>query len=90
MEQYVKDGYLITKYPSGAIIKVLQGQEPKEVIPELPKNPILELEKQNTKLAETVAKLNVENKKKDAMANTMAQTIATLNLRLNKLEKEGR
>lgn len=90
MKQYVEGDYLITKYDNGAIIKVLKGDEPKDVIPELPKNPILELEKENKKLTETVAKLNIENKKKDSMAKNLAQTVANLNIRLNKLEKEGR
>lgn len=90
MKQYIQNGYLVTEYDSGAIVKVLQGQEPKEVIPELPKNPIIELQKENKNLAETVSKLTIENKKKDSMANTMAKTIADLNIRINKLEKEGK
>ncbi|AWZ48464.1 hypothetical protein C3495_06375 [Clostridiaceae bacterium 14S0207] len=90
MKQYIQNGYLVTEYDSGAMVKVLQGQEPKEVIPELPKNPIIELQKENKNLAETVSKLTIENKKKDSMANTMAKTIADLNIRINKLEKEGK
>lgn len=75
MKQYIQNGYLVTEYDSGAIVKVLQGDEPKEVIPELPKNPIIELQKENKNLAETVSKLTIENKKKDSMANTMAKKI---------------
>lgn len=90
MKQYIDGDYLVTEYDSGAIVKVLQGDEPKEVIPELPKNPIIELQKENKNLAETVSKLTIENKKKDSMANTMAKTIADLNIRINKLEKEGK
>lgn len=90
MKQYIQNGYLITEYDNGAIVKVLQGDEPKEVIKELPKNPIIELQKENKNLAETVSKLTIENKKKDVMANTMAKTIADLNIRINKLEKEGK
>lgn len=50
-----------------------------------------DIQKENMEsLAQIVAKLNLENKKKDAIATTLAQTVATLNLRLNKIEKEGR
>ena len=48
--QYVEDDYLITEYESGAIIKVLQGDEPTEVIPELPKNPLNKLREENEQL----------------------------------------
>lgn len=41
-------------------------------------------------LLKEIANLKLENKKKDSMANTMAKTIADLNIRINKLEKEGK
>lgn len=53
--QYVEGDYLITKYPSGAYAAMLLGQEPSVAIPELPKNPILELQKENESLKKQLA-----------------------------------
>lgn len=51
IKETVIDGdYIIYVYESGATVRVKQGDEPKEVIPELPKNPILELQKENESL----------------------------------------
>ncbi|OOO62025.1 hypothetical protein [Clostridium tepidum] len=51
IKETVIDGdYIIYVYESGATMRVKQGDEPKEVIPELPKNPILELQKENESL----------------------------------------
>ncbi|WP_142413050.1 XkdW family protein [Hathewaya massiliensis] len=82
MKQYIEGDYLITEYESGAIIKVLQGQEPKEVIPELPKNPILELQKQVDTLGQELAQSKVENVKKDNIINTLGQELAQVKIQL--------
>lgn len=51
IKETVIDGdYIIYVYESGATVRVKQGDEPKAVIPELPKNPILELQKENESL----------------------------------------
>lgn len=71
IKQYVEGKYLITEYESGAIVKVLQGQEPNEVIPELPKNPILELQKENESLKKQLATCQQSIAELTALATTM-------------------
>lgn len=72
MKQYIKNNYLVTEYDSGAIVKVLQGDEPKEVIPELPKNPILELEQENEKLKQELQQCQQSIIELTALASTVA------------------
>lgn len=80
--QYVEDDYLITEYESGAIIKVLQGDDPVEVIPELPKNPIIELQKQVDTLGQELTKSKIENVKKDSIINTLGKELAQIKIQL--------
>lgn len=72
MKQYIKNNYLVTEYDSGAIVKVLQGDEPKEVIPELPKNPILELKQENEKLKQELQQCQQSIIELTALASTVA------------------
>ncbi|KEI18194.1 hypothetical protein [Clostridium haemolyticum] len=72
MKQYIEGNYLITEYDSGAVVKVLHGDEPKEVIPELPKNPILELEKENEKLKQELKQCQQSIIELTALASTVA------------------
>lgn len=81
-KQYTEGEYLITEYKSGAIIKVLQGDEPSEVIPELPKNPIIELQKQVDTLGQELARSKVENIKKDNIINTLGQELTQVKIQL--------
>ncbi|EPY2275494.1 XkdW family protein [Clostridium sporogenes] len=80
--QYVEDEYLITEYENGTVIKVLQDQEPSEVIPELPKNPILELQKQVDTLGQELTKSKIENVKKDSIINTLGQELTQIKIQL--------
>lgn len=73
-KQYIDGDYLITEYESGAIIKVLQGDEPSEVITELPKNPILELKEENAKLKEIADKLILDNLNMQMQIDTLITT----------------
>lgn len=83
MKQYIQNGYLITEYDNGATVKVLQSDEPKEVIPELPKNPIIELQSKVDSLGQELAKAKVENVKKDNIINTLGKEIAQLKIQVS-------
>lgn len=57
--QYIDGEFLITEYENGAIVKILASQTTAEQIPELPKNPLITLQEENTQLKDRV--LSLEN-----------------------------
>ncbi|WP_050608222.1 XkdW family protein [Clostridium niameyense] len=81
-KQYVKDEFLFIEYDSGASVKVPFQKEPSEAIRELPKNPILELQKQVNALGKELSQAKVENIKKDSIINTLGKELAQVKIQL--------
>ncbi|EGO86966.1 hypothetical protein G8S49_01575 [Clostridium botulinum C] len=70
-QQYIKDEFLFIEYDNGASVKVPFETEPKEVIPELPKNPLLELKKENKELKQQLEQCQQSIVELTALANTV-------------------
>ncbi|MGU9539270.1 hypothetical protein ACQX0N_09850 [Clostridium tepidum] len=80
--QHIKDGFIFYEYENGAYIKAPISKEPEDVIPELPKNPIIELQKQVDTLGQELAKAKIENVKKDSIINTLGKELTQIKVQL--------
>ena len=82
MKKYIDNGQLVIEYESGAVIRLPELMEVDDAIPELPKNPILELQKQVDALGQELTKSKIENVKKDSIINTLGQELAQVKIQL--------
>ncbi|EPY2273800.1 XkdW family protein [Clostridium sporogenes] len=87
LKEYIKDNMIIReismdgKTVSHIVHTPIEKETEGEVI-ELPKNPILELQKQVDTLGQELTKSKIENVKKDSIINTLGKELAQIKIQL--------